>query len=76
MIIEYILGTYHSCATAWAHVDHVVMPVHKKADAHFILVHFDIKQRSLVVYNSLPGGAHRATVLEVVEPFAVLIPIY
>ena len=52
------------------------MPVHVEVDAHFILVHFDIKERLLVVYNSLHGAAHRATALEAVEPFSVLLPNY
>ena len=76
IISAYILGTYHRCGTAWAFVDHVVMPVHVDVDAHFILVHFDIKDSLLVVYNSLHGAAHRATALEVVEPLSVLLPTY
>ena len=76
VIPAYMLGTYHRCGTAWAFVDHVVMPVHVEVDAHFILVHFDIKDRLLVVYNSLHGAAHRATALEAVEPFSVLLPTY
>ena len=76
VLTEYILGTYHYCATPWAQVDHVVMPVHVVSDAHFILVHFDIRQRRLVVYNSLRGAAHRRTALEAVEPISVLVPVY
>ena len=76
VIAEYILGTYHCCATAWAHVDHVVMPVHVEVDAHFVLAHFDIKKRCLVVYNSLDGASHRKTAIDVVNPLAVLIPVY
>ena len=76
VISEYIFGTYHCCATAWAFVDHVVMPVHVEADEHFILAYFDIKNRCLVVYNSLDGAAHRKTAIDAVKPLAVLIPLH
>ena len=76
IIAEYILGTYHCCATAWAFFDHVVMPVHVEVDEHFVLAYFDIKTRCLVVYNSLDGALHRKIAIDVVKPLAVLIPVH
>ena len=76
VIAEYILGTYNRCPTAWALVDHVVIPVHVAVDSHYILAHFDIKKRLLVVYNSLHGAAHRKNAIDAVEPLSVLIPVY
>lgn len=76
LIAEYILGTYMCCATPWAFCDDVVMPVFVKVDAHFILAHFDIKERLLVIYNSLSGATHRKTAIEAVQPLSILIPVY
>lgn len=52
------------------------MPIFVEVNAHFVLAHFDIKQRSLVVYKSLHGVAHRKTAIDDAEPLSMLIPVY
>ncbi|PON81941.1 Ulp1 protease family, C-terminal catalytic domain containing protein [Trema orientale] len=74
-LVEYILGYYMHCNTAWSEVDHVLMPVHMETLNHWILVHFDIHSRCLHVYNSLRSASHDKKAKKIVERYSVIIPL-
>ena len=75
LIAEYILGTYICCATPWAFCDHVVMPFFVKEEAHFIIAHFDIEERCLIIYDSLIAMAHQSYAISDMQPLYLLIPM-
>ena len=51
LVLDYPCGCYLACTTPWVLVDHVLIPMN--VGEHWILAWFDIKRRSLFVYNSL-----------------------
>ncbi|KAL2469615.1 Ulp1 protease family [Abeliophyllum distichum] len=73
-LLEYPQGEYMHCNTPWAEVDHVLMPIRMGVHAHWILVHLDIRNRCLNVYNSCCATLRDGEVRADVQPFALVIP--
>ncbi|KAL2480111.1 Ulp1 protease family [Abeliophyllum distichum] len=73
-LLEYLLGEYMDCNTPWAEVDHVLMPIRMGVRAHWILVHLDIRNRCLNVYNSCCATIRDGEVRADVQLFALVIP--
>ncbi|XP_062086809.1 uncharacterized protein LOC133793483 [Humulus lupulus] len=73
--LKIMKGESMFCATHWNLLDDVVMPVNVNGLMHWILLHFNVQQRSLTVYDSMSGAKHENQTLLVVEAFAVLIPL-
>ncbi|KAF4388105.1 hypothetical protein F8388_014788 [Cannabis sativa] len=59
VIPRYIVGEYLFCNTPWVLADHVLIYVNIQKQKHWILVHFDIKERMLNVYNSMSGALNK-----------------
>ncbi|XP_062114878.1 uncharacterized protein LOC133828794 [Humulus lupulus] len=73
--LKIMKGESMFCATHWNLLDDVVMPINVKAFMHWIVLHFNIQQRSLTVYDSMSGAKHENQTLPVIESFVVLIPL-
>ena len=71
-VLDYPYGCYLSCNTPWVLVDHVLIPMN--VGEHWILARFDIKQRTLFVYNSFRRGVEDSKVMVHMQRMTVVIP--
>ena len=72
LVLDYPYGCYLACNTPWVLVDHVLIPMN--VGEHWILARFDIKRRSLFVYNSLRSGVNDDKVMADLKRMTVVIP--
>uniref|UniRef100_A0A803PYA7 Uncharacterized protein n=1 Tax=Cannabis sativa TaxID=3483 RepID=A0A803PYA7_CANSA len=70
IIAKYMSGQSLSCSVPWYYLDHVAIPAHVTDEVHYILAHFNIRERCLVVYNSLTP---RVNIRKVNESFSWLV---
>ncbi|KAG5617111.1 hypothetical protein H5410_016935 [Solanum commersonii] len=76
-IARYIYGRRLLASTSWDKVDYILFPLNIKEGCHWILVVFDIGQRSLEVYDSFPArDGVNFEVKNVVEMLAIVLPHY
>ncbi|KAL2543395.1 Ulp1 protease family [Abeliophyllum distichum] len=73
-LLEYFLEEYVHCTTPWAEVDHVLVPLRMGVRAHWILGHFDIRNRCINVYISFWDTIRDRVVIADVQSFAFVIP--
>ena len=71
-VLDYPYGCYLYCNTPWVLVDHVLIPMN--VGEHWILARFDIKHRTLFVYNSFRRGVEDSKVMEHMHRMTVVIP--
>ncbi|KAF4388060.1 hypothetical protein F8388_014743 [Cannabis sativa] len=76
VIPRYIVGEYLFCNTPWVLTDHVLIYVNIQKQKHWILVHFDIKERMLNVYNSMSGALNKKRLLDHVKAYSTMLPFY
>ncbi|KAF4350595.1 hypothetical protein G4B88_017378 [Cannabis sativa] len=76
VIPRYIVGEYLFCNTPWVLTDHVLIYVYIQKQKHWILVHFDIKERMLSVYNSMSGALNKKRALDHVKAYSTMLPFY
>ncbi|KAF4382021.1 hypothetical protein G4B88_006653 [Cannabis sativa] len=76
VILRYIVGEYLFCNTPWVLTDHVLIYVNIQKQKHWILVHFDIKERMLNVYNSMSGALNKKRALDHVKAYSTMLPFY
>ncbi|XP_060965875.1 uncharacterized protein LOC133034649 [Cannabis sativa] len=76
VIPRYIVGEYLFCNTPWVLTDHVLIYVDIQKQKHWILVHFDIKERMLNVYNSMSGALNKKRALDHVKAYSIMLPFY
>ncbi|KAF4360332.1 hypothetical protein G4B88_012550 [Cannabis sativa] len=69
---------YNDCISIvpWYYLDHVAIPAHVTDEVHYILAHFNIRERCLVVYNSMTPRVNKKPVEKTVTAFSVLIPLF
>ncbi|KAH0732950.1 hypothetical protein KY290_003794 [Solanum tuberosum] len=76
-IARYICGHRLLASTSWDKVDYILFPLNIKEGCHWILVVFDIVQRSLEVYDSFPArGGVNFEVKNIVEMLSIVLPYY
>ncbi|KAH0637629.1 hypothetical protein KY289_037544 [Solanum tuberosum] len=76
-IARYICGHRLLASTSWDKVDYILFPLNIKKGCHWILVVFDIVQRSLEVYDSFPArGGVNFEVKNIVEMLSIVLPYY
>ncbi|KAH0780187.1 hypothetical protein KY290_006614 [Solanum tuberosum] len=76
-IARYIYGRRLLASTSWDKVDYILFPLNIKEGCHWILVVFDIRQRSLEVYDSfLARDGVNFEVKNIVEMFSIVLPYY
>ncbi|WMV16404.1 hypothetical protein MTR67_009789 [Solanum verrucosum] len=76
-IARYICGRRLLASTSWDKVDYIVFPLNIKEGCHWILVVFDIAQRSLEVYDSFPARDRvNFEVKNIVEMLSIVLPYY
>ncbi|WMV53922.1 hypothetical protein MTR67_047307 [Solanum verrucosum] len=76
-IARYICGHRLLASTSWDKVDYILFPLNIKEGCHWILVVFDIVQRSLEVYDSFPArGGVKFEVKNIVEMLSIVLPYY
>ncbi|KAH0649599.1 hypothetical protein KY285_034847 [Solanum tuberosum] len=76
-IARYICGHRLLASTLWDKVDYILFPLNIKEGCHWILVVFDIVQRSLEVYDSFPArGGVNFEVKNIVEMLSIVLPYY
>ncbi|KAL2461007.1 Uncharacterized protein Adt_44427 [Abeliophyllum distichum] len=73
-ITSYVTGNKIRFGNSWGDVDHVFILVFMDKHAHWILVHFDISNWHLDVYNSSFKTIRDVVVLNAVEPLRHIIP--
>ncbi|KAF4395313.1 hypothetical protein F8388_001700 [Cannabis sativa] len=76
VIPRYIVGEYLFCNTPWVLTYHVLIYVYIQKQKHWILVHFDIKERMLSVYNSMSGALNKKRALDHVKAYSTMLPFY
>ncbi|KAF4391202.1 hypothetical protein G4B88_016512 [Cannabis sativa] len=76
IIAKYMSGQSLSCSVPWYYLDHVAIPAHVTDEVHYILAHFNIRERCLVVYNSMTPRRNKKPVEKTVTAFSVLIPLF
>uniref|UniRef100_A0A803Q854 Ubiquitin-like protease family profile domain-containing protein n=1 Tax=Cannabis sativa TaxID=3483 RepID=A0A803Q854_CANSA len=76
IIAKYMSGQSLSCSVPWYYLDHVAIPAHVTDEVHYILAHFNIRERCLVVYNSMTLKVNKEPVHKTVTTFSVLIPLF
>ncbi|KAM6554057.1 hypothetical protein CsatB_014819 [Cannabis sativa] len=76
VIPRYIIGEYLFCNTPWVLTDHVLMYVNIQKHKPWILVHFDIKERMLNIYNSMSGALNKKRALDHVKAYSSMMPFY
>ncbi|KAF4398765.1 hypothetical protein G4B88_028128 [Cannabis sativa] len=76
VIPRYIVGEYLFCNTPWVLTDHVLIYVNIQKQQYWILVHFDIKERMLNVYNSMSGALNKKRALDHVKAYSTMLPYY
>lgn len=62
------------CNTRWSDVEHILIPIMMGKKAHWILGHFNIKERALNVYNSSRLAVRDRMVVADIEAFAYILP--
>jgi len=76
-IARYINGRRLLASTSWDKVDYILFPLNIKEGCHWILVVFDIGQRSLEVYDSFPArDGVNFEVKNIVEMLLIVLPYY
>ncbi|KAG5628193.1 hypothetical protein H5410_013411 [Solanum commersonii] len=76
-IPRYIYGRRLLASTSWDKVDYILFPLNIKEGCHWILVVFDIGQRSLEVYDSFPTrDGMNFEVKNIVEMLSIVLPHY
>ncbi|KAH0775093.1 hypothetical protein KY290_012230 [Solanum tuberosum] len=76
-IARYICGHRLLASTSWDKVDYILFPLNIKEGCHWILVVFDIVQRSLEVYDSFPArDGVNFEVKSIVEMLSIVLPYY
>ncbi|KAH0634893.1 hypothetical protein KY284_037679 [Solanum tuberosum] len=76
-IARYICGRRLLASTSWDKVDYILFPLNIKEGCHWILVVFDIGQRSLEVYDSFPArDGVNFEVKNIVEMLSIVLPYY
>jgi len=76
-IARYIYGRRLLASTSWDKVDYILFPLNIKEGCHWILVVFDIGQRSLEVYDSFPArDGVNFEVKNIVEMLSIVLPYY
>ncbi|WMV32089.1 hypothetical protein MTR67_025474 [Solanum verrucosum] len=76
-IARYICGRRLLASTSWDKVDYILFPLNIKEGCHWILVVFDIVQRSLEVYDSFPvRDGVNFEVKNIVEMLSIVLPYY
>ncbi|KAF4402104.1 hypothetical protein G4B88_017616 [Cannabis sativa] len=76
IIAKYMSGQSLSCSVSWYYLDHVAIPGHVTDEVHYILAHFNIRERCLVVYNSMIPKVNKKPVEKTVTTFSVLIHLF
>ncbi|KAF4348017.1 hypothetical protein G4B88_026837 [Cannabis sativa] len=76
VIPRYIDGEYLFCNTPWVLTDYVLIYVNIQKQKHWILVHFDIKERMMNVYNSMSGALNKKRALDHVKAYSTMLPFY
>ena len=72
LVLDYPYRCYLACNTPWVLVDHVLIPMN--VGKHWILARFDIKMRSLFIYNSLRSTINDGKVMSEMKRMAIVIP--
>lgn len=73
-LMQYVNGDYIHCNTSWSAIDHVLIPIMMETKVHWILADFDIKDRTLYVYNSSRLTLRDRMVIADVDAFAYVLP--
>ncbi|KAF4401751.1 hypothetical protein G4B88_000799 [Cannabis sativa] len=76
VISRYIVGEYLFCNNPCVLTDHVLVYVNIQKQKHWILVHFDIKERMLNVYNSMYGAVNKKRALDHVKAYSTMLSFY
>ncbi|KAF4393338.1 hypothetical protein F8388_023142 [Cannabis sativa] len=76
IIAKYMSGQSLSCSIPRYYLDHVAIPAHVTDEVHYILAHFNIRERCLVLYNSITLKVNKEPVDKTVTTFSVLIPLF
>ena len=75
-VAEYILGYYMPSNTAWYLVDDVFFPIHISKEKHWILGRLNFKDRCIYIFDSLRSAKTKKVVMEVLECYSVLLPVF
>ncbi|KAG5591914.1 hypothetical protein H5410_042428 [Solanum commersonii] len=76
-IARYIYGRRLLTSTSWDKVNYILFPLNIKEGCHWILVVFDIRQRSLEVYDSFPArDGVNFEVKNIIEMLSIVLPHY
>ena len=75
-VAEYILGFYMMSNTPWYEVDKVYFPIHVGREKHWILGCLRFKERVIYVYNSKRSTRSNLFVMECLEAYSVLLPLF
>ncbi|KAF4391759.1 hypothetical protein F8388_017354 [Cannabis sativa] len=71
-----VVGEYLFCNNPCVLTDHVLVYVNIQKQKHWILVHFDIKERMLNVYNSMYGAVNKKRALDHVKAYSTMLSFY
>ena len=75
-VSEYILEYFMFYNKPWFEVDHILFPIHIVKQKHWVLVHLSFKDRCLYVYDSMRGATHDRGVLEILDCYNILLPLF
>ncbi|KAF4403410.1 hypothetical protein G4B88_008056 [Cannabis sativa] len=76
VIPRYIVGEYLFSNTLWVLTDHVLIYVNIQKQKYWILVHFDIMERMVNVYNSMSSALNKKHALDHVKAYSTMLPFY
>ncbi|PON36227.1 Ulp1 protease family, C-terminal catalytic domain containing protein [Trema orientale] len=73
-LVRMVYGGVVDFGRPWKDVDYVYIPSIVKEIQHWILLQISFQQRTIFVYDSMGGAAHKKKILKVVAPYAMFIP--